>query len=92
MNSQINIEEQLEQLDCAESFFELFDVPFDPDVIIHRRIHLLRLFHLELGDSTEGLTWADYQTALKKAYCKIQLGDKAEFAESGCNSCTKCED
>lgn len=84
--------DQLQDVDDAESFFEILDVTYDPQVLIHKRIHLLRLFQQQLAEYGDEPNYEESQIALKKAYCKIQAGQLAEFAQRGCHSCTKCED
>lgn len=84
--------EQFEEIADAETFFEILAVPYEPDVLIHKRIHLLKLFQQELAEYGDAPSYENSQVALKKAYCKIQAGQKAKLAASGCQSCTKCED
>lgn len=86
----MNLAEQLEELDSAESFLNLFEVDFDPEVILHRRVQLLRLFHKNLAGYQEPIEWQDYQQALSKAYCLLKRGESLALAESACGSCNEC--
>ncbi|MGL1959285.1 MAG: nitrogenase-stabilizing/protective protein NifW [Colwellia sp.] len=86
----MNLAEQLEELDSAESFLNLFKVDFDPDIIMHRRIELLRLFHKNLTAYQEPLQWNEYQQALSQAYCLLKRGEKMALAGSACGSCDQC--
>ena len=83
----MNLAEQIEKLDSAESFFTLFEVTYDPEVIECRRIQLLKLFNRNLIFYKEPIAWAEYQEALSKAYCLLQRGETIPLAESSCSSC-----
>lgn len=82
----------LEDLDSLESFFLYFDLTFDPNVIQHQRIHLLRLFHQQLEPISDPISDSDYRTALERAYCLLKKNYIPAFSDSGCESCTKCKD
>ncbi|TCS38864.1 nitrogenase-stabilizing/protective protein NifW [Reinekea marinisedimentorum] len=83
----MNLTEQLEELDCAEDFFDLLQVDYEPAVILNKRVPLLRLFHQALADF-EAPELKDYQAALSKAYCLLKHGVRADFAASKCATCS----
>jgi hypothetical protein len=62
-------------------------VSYDPEVIKHRRIQLLKLFNKNLICYQEPIAWAEYQQALSKAYCLLLRGETMPLAESSCASC-----
>ena len=86
------LSQAVEQLETAEAFFAFFNVDYEPGVIRHQRIHLLRLFQSLLPENTEQLEFADYQLALTKAYCLLKEGKTVDFATDGCGSCTQCNE
>ena len=64
------LEEELADLESAEDFLDFFGIPYDPKVIQVVRLHILQRFHNYLrnyGD-TRALTFAEYQTCLRRAY------------------------
>ncbi len=87
----MQLSEQIEELDSAESFLELFDVEYDPEVIQHRRVQLLRLFHKNLEWAEDvTLEFTDYKLALTKAYCLLQQGDEVPLEVPDCGQCSEC--
>jgi hypothetical protein len=82
----MNLTEQLAELSCAEDFFDLLEVDYEPEVILNKRVPLLRLFNQALADF-EAPEMQDYQAALRKAYCLLKHGVRAEFAASKCATC-----
>lgn len=45
----MNLLEQLEELDSAESFLNLFQIEYDPEIIRHRRVPLLQMYRKNLS-------------------------------------------
>ena len=87
----MNLMQELEELDCAEEFFELLQVPYEADVINNKRVPLLQLFH-QLLEQYSAPNLADYQAALTKAYCLLKHGVRVELAASTCASCaSECQ-
>ena len=82
--------EDMEDLDSIESFFQYFGIDYDPAVITHQRIHLLRLFNHNLQTFSAPLTDDHYRTALNKAYCLLKSDQKLAFNEPACGSCKEC--
>ncbi|RCU52521.1 MULTISPECIES: nitrogenase-stabilizing/protective protein NifW [Corallincola] len=84
----------LAELDSAEDFLTFFQVSYQPEVIQHRRIELLRQFYQQLANTqkqTPMLGWQHYKSALNRAYCLIQKGEQVGFAASKCGDCQKCD-
>lgn len=88
----MNLADEVEELESAESFFEFFKVDYDPELIRHSRIQLLKLFNKNLVTYQEPIEWKEYREALTKAYCLLKRGVIVPLAESSCTTCqSDCE-
>ncbi len=75
------------ELDTAESFLEFFNVHYDPDYLISRRIKFMRLFHRQLAKKSSPLGWDDYYQCVFRAYCELEQEIGIALSESHCASC-----
>lgn len=82
----------LESLSTAEEFLDYFNISFDPQLVTHKRIALLRLFREELEQAPEPRGYKVYKRALLKAYSSLLFGHLPSVEEGGCGSCTECDD
>ena len=87
----MSLTEQVNELNSAEEFLDLFNVVYDPAVIAHKRVHLLRLFRQHLHNRHANPEYADYQQALTKAYCQLQQGNRANLEIPQCANCSECQ-
>ena len=86
----MSLAEQIAELSNAEDFLALFKIDYDPAVIAHKRIQLLRLFHQNLQVSKTEPDFTDYQQALAKAYCLLQRGEQVALDVPKCATCSEC--
>ena len=92
--------EDMADLSSAEEFFELFEVPFDPERMMAVRLHVLTDFHqyiqtIDKDDFGEQELFEAYQKALKMAW-EIHANSDAAIRKrfeqvTGCSaSCGSC--
>ncbi|QLH40011.1 MAG: nitrogenase-stabilizing/protective protein NifW [Defluviicoccus sp.] len=63
----------LRELETVEEFLEFFELPYDPDLVIWARLHILQRFHdymekADLPSDNEAEVMATAKTMLAKAY------------------------
>lgn len=75
------------ELDTAESFLNFFNIKFDPEYLISRRIKFMRLFQRQLSKIEKPYSWDDYQKSVFRAYCELEQDIGIAFSESHCASC-----
>lgn len=83
----MNLADELAELDSIESFFVLFNVDYDENVVKKSRIQLLKLFNKVLEEYQAPIEYLQYQAALSKAYCLLKHGVSVPLAESNCSTC-----
>lgn len=82
---------KMEEFSDLEQYFELFEVNFEPQVLLGRRVAILALFNRELA--SDGLSdFCHYQAALSRAYCKAIRGETWLNPVSLCGSCKDCSE
>ena len=70
MSSSPVILEQLKKASCAEDFFTLLNVEYDPKVVNVARLHILR----RMGEYLRGADLGDASDEQAKEACKAHLG------------------
>lgn len=74
MDTDLTLDEALQELVSAEDFLEYFDVPFEPAVVHVNRLHILQRFHDYLNRHAKDMPTDDaartaiYQKWLAQAY------------------------
>ena len=73
-DSDLSLDESLEELVSAEDFLEFFAIPFDQKVVHVNRLHIMQRYHNYLGKAGDLETLADearaavYRQLLARAY------------------------
>ena len=75
------------ELDTAESFLDFFDIQYDPNLLMSRRVKFLRLFQRQLAKLNRPTSWDTYHQAVFRAYCELELDVGIALSESHCASC-----
>lgn len=75
------------ELDSAESFLDFFNIQYDPDYLLTRRVQFLRLFQRQLSKQAEPKGWDAYHQAVSRAYCELERNISVAFADSHCSTC-----
>lgn len=80
-DSDLTLDEAMEELVSAEDFLEFFGVPFDQTVVHINRLHIMQRYHDylskagDLGEITEEARAAVYRQLLLRAYTDFVESD-----------------
>lgn len=79
------------ELSTAESFLDFFEIKYDPEFLLTRRIQFLRLLQRQM-EKVQEKDWNTCFQAVFKAYCELEGDIKVAFAESHCSTCKTASD
>ncbi len=70
MNTERDLQQDIDHLESAEDFLEYFGIDYDPRVVIVNRLHILQRFHDYLGRYPAAFSpaFAEYRECLVRAY------------------------
>lgn len=80
-DSDLTMDEAMEELVSAEDFLDFFQVPFEPTVVQINRLHIMQRYHdylVKAGDldaHEEAARYAIYQQLLARAYTDFVESD-----------------
>jgi len=80
-DTELTLDEALEELSSAEDFLEFFDVPYEPSVVHVNRLHILQRFNEYLSQSEEIIPELEeakreiYRRLLARAYQDFVVSD-----------------
>ena len=79
-DTDLSLDEALEELSSAEDFLDYFQVSYDPAVVHVNRLHILQRFNEYLSQSVEMMP--DVEEAKKEIYRRLLSRAYQDFVES----------
>lgn len=81
LDTDLDLEDALDELSSAEDFLEFFQVEFDAKVVHVNRLHIMQRFHDYLGDAKGSIEGAEDE-AVAKVYRALLIQAYSDFVES----------
>ena len=79
-DTELTLDEALEELSSAEDFLDFFEVPYEPAVVHVNRLHILQRFNEYLSQSADKIP--ELEDAKKEIYRRLLTRAYQDFVES----------
>jgi len=79
-DTELSLDEALEELSSAEDFLDFFEVPYEPSVVHVNRLHILQRFNEYLSQSAEIIP--EIEDAKREIYRRLLARAYQDFVES----------